>query len=538
MDPFGNLHFSGIDLMIGATFTLSHGITPSSALITTIPQPRLLPDIGTLTFSFRGVRIQFEDCAVDRASLRIGPGGQIWTLRILDRRWKWQFGSISGRYNAREADTTIKAGTERSPKVLAVMLLNAMGETHISTDSSEVGDIPTNTRPFVDWRDANPAQELATLCEQLGCRIVLGTDDRVRIWRIGNGKLLPANGLEMNATFNFDSKIRPDAIKIVAGPTVVESKLLLEAVGLETDGSIQLVDELSYRPAGGWASEHHITFGNVNDFDRPLAKQSVWKWYRVKSQADGSLTVPGDVRTRSYPDGIKLRDERLPVTRNDGLTVSPFARVEGTFYPGGQDEANTAAGTVYDGRFKVDSDRGLVVFDGPVIARGVGNATAEPILFLTTTYTVIDPDTFQEERPFWHQPLGKSRGTGDQVERHDDLFITIKQTYTGVATAGQVVTNAKQFSQDAARLVDQFARQYELDPAGDVQYAGVVPISPDGAIQQVGWTVGYGKPAVTRASRNAEFDRFAPSFAAKRQGERIRDLARKIQNQITAKVTE
>jgi hypothetical protein len=58
-----------------------------------------------------------------------------------------------------------------------------------------------------------------------------------------------------------------------------------------------------------------------------------------------------------------------------------------------------------------------------------------------------------------------------------------------------------------------------------VEYAGLVPINPDGAISQVHWS---GGPAgtVTRAGRNSEFSLTVPTFADRRRPGRPESPAR------------
>ena len=58
-----------------------------------------------------------------------------------------------------------------------------------------------------------------------------------------------------------------------------------------------------------------------------------------------------------------------------------------------------------------------------------------------------------------------------------------------------------------------------------VEYAGIVPISPDGAIQQVEWSGGL-SGCVTRASRNSEFSLVVAPYHERRQAERRRDQPR------------
>ena len=182
----GNVYFPGVQVATAADFTLSHGISPSVCLLQTVPQTSYVAEIGTLQLSFGSTLLSFPDCAVRSATLRSSEQGLFWSLQILDRRWKWQFGEIDGRYNVRSADGSIIDSTEKTPRQLAELLLRAMNESQFDVDQ-----IPNDSRPTVVWDAANPADELAQLCDQLSCRIVLGLDNHVRIRPIGDGQTLP-----------------------------------------------------------------------------------------------------------------------------------------------------------------------------------------------------------------------------------------------------------------------------------------------------------------------------------------------------------
>src|SRR5690348_6882168 len=124
----GLASFPGITQLVQASFTLSHGITPSVATLVLAPQAELPARGGTLSFTFGSVRLDFPDCRIDACSYRRDLSGLTWSLTVLDRRWKWAFGHVSGNYNRLRADGTIDPATEKSPRELAQLCLEAMGE--------------------------------------------------------------------------------------------------------------------------------------------------------------------------------------------------------------------------------------------------------------------------------------------------------------------------------------------------------------------------------------------------------------------------
>lgn len=536
--PQGIASFPGLPDITRASMTFSHGISPSAALVTLPPIGGLRAEPGDLVFSFADVRVRFRQAVIDRASLRVDGSGQRWTLRIFDRRWKWKFGKIEGKYNVRKANGELDPETEKTPQELAKLLLEAMGERGF-----EVNRLPNNARPFSLWKSANPAQELAKLCDKLTCRPVLGLDDRVTIWPLGEGRNLPANGVEMNAGFGIDAKQRPDSIEVNCGETKVQSKLKLEAVGIETDGSIVAINDLSYMPAGGWEQESPFVFGGVTaKYEqggkqleaRDLALRSVWRMYRIKEQASGGLAIPGS------KEEIKSTDQYLPLDGvlnetergDDGIERDKPAFVEGVFQggdPGAADtdeKLNSSSGTVYQGGFQLDRENGVVQFSEPVFKLSGDGKFSEAELYLTTRYGVVDPKTRTRNRHTVERKLpGKKADTGPMILNHPEIVLKIIVTYGKNNGVKQTLTNRAKIEKEANHYLDAAAKALEADPATDIQYGGIVPISPDGAIQQVSFSVGGG-PATTRASRNVEHDLAVPTWEERRRREKIAELDR------------
>lgn len=248
--PQGLFHYPGINQILSGTFTLSHGVTPSSAIVKINPETNFAVPSGTMSITYGNQRpIEFPDCSIDMSSLQRDGSGQVWSIRIQDRRWKWKFGEIYGRYNGLNPDGRVDVNTDKTPQELATLLLQAMGETNF-----DVSDLPNKTRPYVDWLGDNPAEQLESLVESLGCRVVLGTDNRVRICLLGNGSPLPP-GSVLSGGFSFDPPDIPDELKLICAPTQFQARVILEAVGLDTDGQVKLLKDLSYNPANANATQ-------------------------------------------------------------------------------------------------------------------------------------------------------------------------------------------------------------------------------------------------------------------------------------------
>jgi hypothetical protein len=80
--------------------------------------------------------------------------------------------------------------------------------------------------------------------------------------------------------------------------------------------------------------------------------------------------------------------------------------------------------------------------------------------------------------------------------------------------------NDNEFNREADFQLEAAEWEYDVGPLSDVTYAGLVPLSPDGAIQQVSWSVG-GSGAITRASRNGEHHPFIPGYQERKRQARI-----------------
>ncbi len=168
MDRTPLLTNPGVGQIVSLSATISHGISPSVFTLVIAPQDDFEGAAGDLVLFDGQATIRLVDCKVDRHTFEYNAAGQIWRLQLLDRRWKWRWGAISGFYNARNDDNTIKQlpGNEQTPQQLARLCLAAMGETNF-----DVSQLPNDARPTVEWDFDLPAETLASLCDQLACRV-------------------------------------------------------------------------------------------------------------------------------------------------------------------------------------------------------------------------------------------------------------------------------------------------------------------------------------------------------------------------------
>lgn len=561
--PQGLMHYPGITSIKQGSYTFSHGIEPGAFVVTFPAQKNFAVKFGAMRLTYGGDTITWPDCRMDLASLQSNSSGQMMTVRILDRRWRWQFGEISGSYNYRGPDGTIEAKSEKTPQELAKLLLKAMGETRF-----DVNQLPNNVFPQVEWDYSNPAEELANLCDSLGCRVVLRLDNTVRICMLGVGADLPT-GYVTQGGYGFDPQELPDSLKIVCSPTVFQCRLTLEAVGQELDGFLEAIDDsklvpiddLSYNPMGkgvknGWAGQYPDRLQGLIGGDqfsariRAQALRTVFRWYRIKDFPNGKLELPGYGKLKDIRQILPLSDSLL-VAESEDPRKRPLpdkAFVEGRYarrYSDPVTHVNTPANTRYDGSFTLNPETGLVEFgepmfrwvftdedllapDGSVIVARGSNCYFPASLTLTCTFSVRDYDKRGIERHTIERKITNDKfGTGPKIIMRDDLQLNKRISYGsypqgdyGLASKDlltdvlespatekvkTIVTNEETIETRAKYYLDAEYESMRPRESLSYSYAKIMKIDLDGQIQQVAWSVGE-QGATTEASKNSEFN--------------------------------
>ncbi len=248
------------------TGTVSHGIGPAAFVLTCYPQTAVPNAFGTLVIGDGFRRVVLRDCKVENLTGSADSSGQAYTLTILDRRWRWKTGVISGRYNQLDPRGKLIPWTIRSPYELAELCLKAMGEKNYRIDlpaglTRAAGqnlnrflalgeNFPQSlANPPTVWDVIPPAVALARLADQYGCRVVWQpVADRVLVTPLGKGRAqLPNEPCESIAPAITQPAV-PRAVGVAGAPVRIQMRLLLEAVGQEWDESWVPIDELSYAP--------------------------------------------------------------------------------------------------------------------------------------------------------------------------------------------------------------------------------------------------------------------------------------------------
>ena len=518
--------FTGIDTILSAQFTNSNGTSPGSGLLEILPQEREIPYIGDLTFFCGRDSVTLKDVRIGEAIYNAGSAGRTISLPLMDARWRWQYGIISGRYNVRKADGSVDGYSEKTPQELAKLLLEEMGVFR-----SDVRSLPNFSRPYVDWEADNPAQMLDRLCNDLGCQIAFDpTDGSVDIVVQGRGSDLPTlTEFELQSGQGIDPKERPERLVFYAGYTQYQVRLPLVPVGVDVGQDIKPVDELSYKLPQGWEQTHpsmteipesQITLpSGAKTSHRELALRSVFRMYRVKDEIEVYLGKFSEGPTTVNRRDIVLLDQ-LAETYTDPVTnvkKPKSSRVFGVFWHEGRpDYVNSTAGTQIDLDFSVNTEQQLVQFSQQVTKKIEDDGTINPAeLYLEAVVLVRDEDNNAIRRYTKDfRPKGNSYRAKNRPVKVDDVFLTVIHQYDGSedsAGVDNLVTNQKEVDEQADYYLRSTAEEYDTPTTSDKPYCTIVPIRNDGAIQQVTWSVSS-SGAITRASRGTEHDLVIPSY--------------------------
>lgn len=554
----GLVSFPGVpdDFIVAGQYTRGHGISPGTAQLTVVPNTKVSKGIGDLVFSFDKVKIKIPGCAiVDGRATVSTTAPTTWQIRLLDRRWAWQYSKVSGRYNVRKqnGDVDTKTFKEKTPRELAEICLKAMDESGYDTSK-----LPNETRPKIEWEDARADVELEKLCTSLGCRVVYCLDDKVRLLPQGTGKSLPTDESAINLSVNHERAATPGKLEVVCPATVFEAKWELEAVGEDTDGDIKVPDELSYKPEGGWGLPEAVdpdatyTRDGAEKKVIDLARKTVGKYFRIKKLISDPF---GGILTPTF-GGKLISGSILLVSFNDHLARAdddgkyPPAILEGVFV---DDDLATAGfrteeGTAWPGTFTIDKERRLVILGpdgdsfGAYNTAAADDATIEfAKLVLHTSFTVLDPADGATIRHSTDRELGKNPGT---KTIKSEVPLIVRETYSAPRTFKAVSTNRPTLDAELKSLLDLEQKRLQAHQSGDIEYEGLRDdIELDGAISQITFRVGGLQPAVTRVGRNTEPVVSQPPYEERRRIERAKadeatgffvDLASKVTSLVSS----
>lgn len=504
------------------------GPFPGVATVRFLPQASgTISSGGTLLFGSGFEQAGWTNVVLDKGTmLRDERSGFVNEATFFDRREYWRRTIIDGIYNERDAEGELIEGREKTVPELAQLLLAAMGEG--SYDISALPNVASD-RPEVNWDCANPAIELEKLCNERGCSISLNhSSNSVVIVQIGSGVTLGYVSDAQSVEYGIDLGEVPQTLRLCGADVLWQARFLLEAVGIDTDGTIKPLADLSYKPVAGWdkVDPYTLAGADLTASEEELALKSVFRLYRVKAFADDSLDLPG---TEITLDSI---DQCFPLNRyllemSDNETEGRQRRaleIKGTFAArvneGGLEEVvNLTDCAALNVRGYLVGETGLVQFQRPVYKLGSLNNTFEAAtLYLETSFAVRDNTTHAYTKYTRDKAMS---GTGVHAVRRPDYLRTLIASYSDCSTIDTVTDNLSTLNTAADAFLNEYATLFATRTSTLLKYRGIKPVNCDGLNRLVRWQVsvrrGQQGGAETVVTQNSE-----PLTGALRWRERMR----------------
>ena len=516
----GSISFPGIVAPISLVATRTVGVRPDRAILRCQPQSGS-PDCtgsATLQFSFNGVGISWTNSLCDSGTIVLSTHGHIQVIEILDRRWSWSKAYYTKAFNVRNPDGSIIDSSKKSTSAIAAELFGQLG---ISADVSAVA---TNDYPELVLDHHRVDDALSDLLTNRGYVISLMTDDSVKVYRRGTGADLPRNDDTRSEVISVNPPQMPSKLMLVGSRTLVQSKLKFVPVGIDTDGTIKKVADLSYAPVFlGWNGADMENFNFIADKKaKDLAKSTVGKWFQVESQADGTLRiavtspalnyVPGEIFVGSAKQYLPLKAELIDASNNPLEFVNGNRSVvEGTFYQAGQNP-NPGKNTDDFARqdklgYTFNEELGIIKFDELALKKTPGpvNGTFTfADVYMVCTYSVHDTTSLVKDRFERSRSLG---GIGTDVMKNNEFERHIVLNYA--EGGGDVVygsDNKSDLNITADITLDDAVRMYSTSVGVVLKWRGIYNFSTDGNTLQLRWNCATAGdcPWETQASQHME----------------------------------
>lgn len=532
------------------TVTSSWGTRPGTFTFETAIPQSFIPKVQDVRVLQNGSEVaRFKNCAVDRI-VAASPEVTLFTVTVLDRRWQWWNGGgvIQAAFN-RRVNGKIDEKTKKSPKELFEFVFDALEERGPILDKIP-GNVDEEFWPEVSWDYTMPVMALQELLDYFSISICLTNKDKVRVIVPGDGKSLPREPVA-EESISISSVARPDALLFVAGKSICQGLLEIEPVALDLDHGVKLWEDLSYAPPENDGFKHYppqkpelaVVWSEDQEKAEQAARQSVWKWWRIKGQPSGNVgPVPGfrDVDLKyqwQYYILPVLQDEK-PGEKDSEEPVQLEPYVVGQWFDYGDlgiektdtiPAGCTRLNTRYPYDFRVDVGAQLVKFSDPVFSVPTPDYEDKtqspyeiPRMFLYCAYHVLgleDRIAMRKTKKF--SLPGRPTGAGLLPVRNDSVYHVVRITHrhrdsngASVYTVDSEENNEEEFNRGAKMFIEQKKKELLVETGEDNVYGGFVDIEPDGKIRQVSWILsgGVGK---TRASTSSEHAIFQTPYKQK-----------------------
>ena len=577
---FGNIKWTS-----GWSMTVSAGASPSVFTLKTVPHLKRMDSFGDLILGEAGVgQLRIRDCLVETPILE---DDQTWRIPILDRRWKWRYGEIDGVYNIKRQDKTFIR--ERTPKQLAELCLEAMGEVRW-----DIKRLPDEPRPEVNWDNENPADALNSLVNSMGCVLTLDYfKNMVVAWPVGVGNNLP-NGLTIARSQGFAAEGRPDNIKALSSKIIYQVRFATEAVGMDTDGIIKPLQKLSYQPHLDPDPEDLGNTGYDANFDElkyiapngeekkvhDLAVDWTYRAYRITGIVKTGVRIPHssvvglggvagfvaiaitptdgwspedlkgsktngpksftDLKMHSNLAEIYKMPDNSPLNKGHLIEAEKQVEVWGRWF----DTEWLKTPDIpekYKGSAGLDTKLGIVRLGDPLYLLhktplGIGDGVPSPaeIFVDVAFYAGRDGHYVRKSRSF---AMGRSHGAGNMILKRDDVEVKVIQNYefrkAGDSYTVRFIdtdTTPSDWRSQLNHYITAERTRFRTFPSYDRTYYHLVPLVPDGKINQVSWSGGSGNEAQTRVSMAVRHNPYVPGYEDKHRAKVMAELLREQPN--------
>ena len=498
-------------------FDASTGWGTSPATLTLVAPPdafgRVTRQVNDLTISQGENEITFSDCLTVGIEEAEPNDAGLVKIILHDARWRWQFGTIDGDYNVVKDDGTLQR--EKSPRDLAQLLSGAMGQGLM-----DVRALPNTGRPRKAWRSASPAAELDQLCNEYGCVVVFnGHKNKASICKVGVGAAIPQQPV-VSESRGLTIPAWPSRVVIDTAAVLFQTGLIFaEAVGMDTDGKIKPIDQLAYKPAGGWAQTDPKDFIDIDTvyqsdgeqvYARDLAANTVYKWYRL-TEVNGGWSPDA---LRNEPNRPRSRDDIGPflgtrlerdAATNTRLPIAAFCE----HYNERENLANQPPGSKVKFSATINEATKCIEFSEPLFKLDEATGTYSPARPLVFAAYAVSSEGVPVRYKLTKQ-LGLNFGAGARVEVHDEI---VREIIEQTAFNGPPKDNKAEVDRECQAFLDAIVQTFrEFDTANPTLGYLVTDLECDGILRAIQWSAGSTSPIQTQLAYNGELNEFMPDL--------------------------
>ena len=558
-DIAGIVSFAGVTNIRQISVSRSRGIQPGTITLVLPFIPLFFDTTRTYPIILSDTKrtITLPDCKVIDTSFVFSNGEELH-VQLLDYRWRWSLGEISGEYNE-IAGGVIVPESKRHLRQLAELCLDEMG-----VKKRDVKQLPVDIYPTVSWDLDNPAQALESLVSEYGFVVCPNLDGSVLICKNGVGLKLP-DMIGQEVKKSFVSKIIPDNIYIHAQPTVWEVSIPLgRAFAIERSApkpnqtsteSIVPLEEATYMPKAGWGLEHPTGFPNVaetlvkanltdaeklKERDRilGLAKESVWRIFGFEFPLK-LPHAPFDIKSINE---LIFHDELLAETEVDYISPGDGDRkqlntqvrrqrpfIYGRFHLDRGDGTNNVEEfshdyhldqkLIFDGSFTIDRSYGVIKLSKPLYiydSLDEKETFKLPKAYLRTAVSIMSSKTRQKFRSVFKQPTGFKNGTKPMhVSSTPRREIILDRESKGIDK-----DNEQDLEKELRVILKSKVDELKTIAPETRTYQGFHGIELDGTIQQISYEIDGQGFTRTIASYGMEHSDVIRSFEDRKRVER------------------